>query len=392
MKATITRATDVERTGRVRQIEGIFDLSPTQRSEQTWDVDLPLEDRDWNVGLIVGPSGSGKTTIMRECFGDPPSFEWDPERSIIDGFPEGMKTQEIVGLLSSVGFSSPPAWMRPFGTLSNGEQFRVTLARTLAEQPELAVVDEFTSVVDRTVAKVASAAVAKAVRRTDRKLVVASCHYDVIEWLQPDWIYDTAGAAFTWRCLRPRPAIDLELRPAPRDAWRIFRHHHYLSSSLSASSVAWVALVDGQPAAFASALKFVHPKVDDMVREHRTVCLPDFQGVGIGNAVSEAIASLFVARGWRYLSVTSNPAMIRHRARSPLWHMERAPSFVPPPGKTKTGTYARGKGGKRSAASHSHLRMTSSFQYVGPPADPDHVEALMPRTGWAATRRHRRAA
>lgn len=64
-----------------------------------------------------------------------------------------MGIKDIVGLLSSVGFSSPPSWVRPFRVLSTGEQFRVTMARTLAEMPDLAVVDEFTSVVDRTVAR-----------------------------------------------------------------------------------------------------------------------------------------------------------------------------------------------------------------------------------------------
>jgi hypothetical protein len=74
--------------------------------------------------------------------------------------------------------------------------------------------------------------------------------------------------------------------------------------------------------------------------------------------------------------------------------MERAPSFVPPPGRSKKSTYGvvDSKGGRRSAASHSHLRMTSSFQYVGPPAIDEHVDALMPKTGWAATRPRRRAA
>jgi ABC-type ATPase with predicted acetyltransferase domain len=87
--------------------------------------------------------------------------------------------------------------LRPFRVLSNGEQFRVTIARALAEQPELLVFDEFTSVVDRNVAKVASAAIAKAVRRRKQKFIAVSCHHDIIEWLQPDWIYEPAGDQLT---------------------------------------------------------------------------------------------------------------------------------------------------------------------------------------------------
>jgi hypothetical protein len=35
-----------------------------------WHVDIPIEDTDWQIGLIVGPSGSGKTTIGRRLFLD----------------------------------------------------------------------------------------------------------------------------------------------------------------------------------------------------------------------------------------------------------------------------------------------------------------------------------
>ncbi len=76
-----------------------------------------------------------------------------------------MAIKEITALLSSVGFSSPLAWLRPFEGLSIGERFRVTMARALAETRDLTVIDELTSVVDRTVAQIGSAAIAKTVRR-----------------------------------------------------------------------------------------------------------------------------------------------------------------------------------------------------------------------------------
>jgi ABC-type ATPase with predicted acetyltransferase domain len=47
------------------------------------------------------------------------------------------------------------------------------------------VVDEFTSVVDRQVAQIGSHAVPKLVRREERKPMVATCHYDVLDSLQP---------------------------------------------------------------------------------------------------------------------------------------------------------------------------------------------------------------
>ena len=51
------------------------------------------------------------------------------------------------------------------------------------------LIDEYTSVVDRDVAKAMSNAVQKYIRRTNKKIILASCHYDIMEWLQPDWIY-----------------------------------------------------------------------------------------------------------------------------------------------------------------------------------------------------------
>jgi hypothetical protein len=354
--AHIVRTTPVVRSARVLQLEGLFEIPPTQRSEVAWEVNLPLDERPWSIGLIVGPSGCGKTTVARELFSPflVSGFDWPEDRSLVDGFPEGMSIKDITALLSSVGFSSPPSWLRPFQVLSNGEQFRATIARALAENRELTVIDEFTSVVDRTVAQIGSAAVAKTVRRREQKLIAVSCHYDILDWLQPDWVFEPASNHFQWRCLQRRPDIQLDIVRVHPAAWQLFKRHHYLDTGLHRAARCFVAFVQGQPAAFASAMHMPHPRVPGW-REHRTVCLPDFQGVGIGNALSEFVASLFVATGKRYYSVTSNPAMVQHRARSPLWHMHRRPSRS---GRNNSLTSLN-----RTAARN---RFAAGFRYVGP--------------------------
>jgi ABC-type glutathione transport system ATPase component len=195
MKRRIEVSAPVTVSARVLQVSGMFDVPVTERMTSTWEIDLPIDDRAWSLGLIVGPSGSGKSTMAREFFPGarvPPSNdEWPVDSSILDGFPKGMSVKEIVRLLTAVGLGSPPSWLRPYSTLSTGEAFRASVARSLADDG-LVVVDEFTSTVDRTVAKIASHAVQKAVRQRGRQLVAVTCHYDVIEWLQPDWVYDTA--------------------------------------------------------------------------------------------------------------------------------------------------------------------------------------------------------
>jgi len=85
--------------------------------------------------------------------------------------------------------------------------------------------------------------------------------------------------------------------------------------------------VAGASVAFSAWLPFVGPGPKTR-REHRTVTLPDYQGVGIGNALSDFVASLWTALGYRASSTTTHPAMIRARLRSPNWEMRRAPSFA----------------------------------------------------------------
>lgn len=365
MKANVHRFVAVARTPRVLQLEGLFDIPPTRTSAQEWTVELPIEEGNgppWHVGLIVGPSGSGKSTVARELFGGAlvAGYDWPADKSLVDGFPSRISIKDVTALLSSVGFSTPPAWLRPFRCLSTGEQFRATVARALAEAVAggLVVLDEFTSVVDRQVAQIGSAAVAKAVRRRKQQLVAVTCHYDVEEWLQPDWILEMPAGTFTRRLLRRRPAIDLTIRRVDPAAWQLFKQHHYLNTSLHRQARCFVAYHDGRPAAFASSIHMAG-KNGGGWREHRTVCLPDFQGVGIGNALSEFVAGVMRALGKPYFSDTGNPAMIAHRARSPLWLMHRRPSLASM-NDTKWKDAAHNN---RTAAVN---RLTAGFRYVGP--------------------------
>ena len=186
-----------------------------------------------------------------------------------------MGIREVTGLLSAVGLSSPPAWLRPRQVLSNGEGFRADVARALAELDGLAVIDEFSSVVDRQVAKVASHAVQKHVRRAGRQLVAVTCHYDVTDWLQPDWAFDAASGEFSWRLVQRHPEIRLDVHPADRRLWPVFRRHHYLSSDLHQSARCFAAYAGGHPVAFASYMHFPHPAAKNIKVSHRVVVLPD---------------------------------------------------------------------------------------------------------------------
>ncbi len=356
-----TRTVTVKRSPRFHQVCGKFDLPTDATSVREWDVDIAMPD-EWSVGVITGPSMAGKTTIARELFGedsvvDQGHWPWPDDRCIADGFPSGMSIDDICGLLSSVGFSSPPDWKKPYAALSNGGKFRVDLARTLAERPELAVVDEFGSLVHQTARQVAAAASAKAVRRRGGRLVALCVHPDVIEYFEPDWIVRmNPGEPVRCEAVRGavrRPPIELVIRRVDKSAWQMFRHHHYLSHDLHRAARCFVGFIGGHPAAFASVLAFPHSSNPGW-REHRTVCMPDYQGIGIGNRMSEFIASMLRATGRPYFSTTSHPSMIRYRARSPLWRMTRKPCIKP---SSRT---------NKMRATASITRITAGFEYVGP--------------------------
>jgi ABC-type lipoprotein export system ATPase subunit/GNAT superfamily N-acetyltransferase len=347
----------VRLTPRVMQVRGMFDLAPAKTSRVEWDVDLPLGAKEWHIGLIVGPSGSGKSTVARHLFAEPLAAAerlppWPGDAAIVDGFPEGMPIKQVVALLSSVGFSSPPAWLRPYHVLSAGEQFRAGLARLLAYAPEVAVIDEYTSMVDRTVARIGSAALAKTVRRLGRRFVAVTCHEDVEAWLQPDWTYRPATNTFLWRCLQRRPPIRLRVYRCRLEAWQLFRQHHYLSSEVSPSAVAFLAEWQARPVAFSAWINSLTKHGGK--REHRTVTLPDYQGVGIGHALSNFCAGLWKALGQRVASTTSHPAFIAARLRSADWRLIRSPALAKRPGRRHQGVR------------HACTRLTAGFEYVGP--------------------------
>lgn len=357
----ILRESKIKESFRVAQVRGMFELS-MEAIRHEWKGNFNADEKPWQIGLIIGPSGSGKTTLARELFPKMrfhEGFEWPQDKALVDGFDAALDAKDICGALNSVGFSSPPSWLKPFRVLSNGQKFRAELARVLLSSGEGCVFDEFTSVVDRDVAKIGSAAVAKMIRKKGKPPFVAvSCHYDVTDWLDPDWIFDVERMAFEWRLRRRFPEIKINMRRAEKSEWRIFREHHYLNHDLAASAQCFIAEWKGRAVGFAAAIHFPHPSCSRIKKEHRVVVLPDFQGVGIGNRISEFVGRLYREQGFRYLSTSSNPAMIHHRAKSMKWKMIRF-GKVARQGKTTN------KSCSQFARTNSCKRITASFEFIG---------------------------
>lgn len=269
--------------------------------------------KGFSLGLIVGPSGSGKTTLLKN-FGAERKPGWDRDRAIASHFNTAEEAHEK---FNAVGLNTVPTWLRPFHVLSTGEKFRANLARSLGDNR---VIDEFTSVVDRNVAASCSNALSRYAKNNKVKgLVLATCHYDVAEWLQPDWVFDTAAGEFTGRGSRCRPTIELDITPCRKETWSLFREHHYLSSDLNKSSRCWVISWEGEIVGFSSALAFPNGNFKNAWREHRTVVLPDYQGMGFGVRISDTIGEIFIAQGSRYFSKTAHPRFGGYRNATKTW-------------------------------------------------------------------------
>ena len=277
-------------------------------------ISIPNFPKDFQIGLIIGSSGSGKSSLLRNCFGNEEQIKWDDDKAIISNF---ASAQDGIELLCAVGLSSIPNWCRPYKVLSTGEKFRADVARKLHDN---SVIDEFTSVVNRETAKSCSYSIQKYIRKKGlKKIVFASCHDDIASFLMPDWVYNTDTTQFyNGRYLQHEP-IRIDLHGCSSQQWDMFKKHHYLSGELNKASSCYIAEINNYPVAFVAALSFPFGGARHAWREHRLVVLPDFQGIGIGNAVSEAIAQGYLEKGIQYFSKTANPRCGEHRDHSPLW-------------------------------------------------------------------------
>jgi GNAT superfamily N-acetyltransferase len=359
IRATVQ--TPIHDSFRVQQVIGLFDLPARASWSETFSAEVPDLSQDWTVGCIIGPSGSGKSTLARAAFG-PAMFEpqpWPAQRAVIDSLGDA-PIQRITQMLTAVGLGSPPAWLKPFAVLSNGEKFRCELARALlTSRGPLVVFDEFTSVVDRTVAQVASAALGRLLRskRWPLRFVAVSCHADIVPWLEPDWVLDLGksgadGPPLSWVRLR-RPRLTLQVTQCRQSLWPLFARHHYLSGGLSAGATCYAACLGERPIAFCALVAQLGRK--GCKRISRLVTLPDYQGLGIGQRLAECVADHACSQGWRVSITTSHPAVIGACRKSSLWRLR---SWKP------LGYLWRQKIAERAIPS-SAGRGVASFKYCG---------------------------
>lgn len=306
--------------------EYVYEAFDIQNREET-SVSIPMnlgeaKNFDWNIGVILGGSGSGKTTILKKM-GDVKNVNFDAEKPLISNF-DWLEPKEATLVLTSMGLSSVPTWLRPFHTLSNGEQYRATLAYLVAsaKDGEVILVDEYTSVVDRDVAKAMSFALQKHIRRENKRIIVASCHYDILEWLMPDWTCSPqkGGALERGEWLRQgRPQISLQVSRVEAETWKFFKKHHYLTEKANKSYIYLLFEWNNKPVSICVIGRQIGRGVGIAYRGSRLVVLPDYQGLGIGSKISDFVAGIIKNNNSRYFLKFVNPALGKSKSNSIKW-------------------------------------------------------------------------
>ena len=307
----------IERRNKIindKYTEYVYEAFDIQNKEETV-VRIPINFNEcntfeWNIGVIYGGSGTGKTTLLKE-FGNLTTDEFDEEKPLISNF-DWLEPKEAAFLLSAMGLASIPTWLRPYSLLSNGEQYRASLAYKVgkASENDVILIDEFTSVVDRDVAKAMSNALQKYIRKHNKKIILASCHFDIMDWVLPDWTYSPLkGRLEKASRLRQRPKIELSIFRCRYETWNIFKQHHYMSQNLNKAAKCFVLLMNDKPVGFMAILPFPHGHIKNGFRISRIVVLPDYQGLGIGFQIIDYFAAIYKADNKNMYIKTSNPAL-----------------------------------------------------------------------------------
>lgn len=315
---------------RCKKAANSLDIDVTKKLRHDFSVDADVES-PFNVGLIVGASGSGKTTLAESIYGaDALKRILDPALPVIEQFPDEYTYDDCARSLMGVGLSAVPCWIRPAATLSNGQKERAEIALQMARDDDCVVIDEWTSVVDRTVGKIMSECIQKWARKTGKQVVLLSCHYDVFDWLQPDWLIDANKQSFVDRRSLRRvrtEKLQFDIREINRESWKYFSKYHYLSDRLPGGHIELFGLFHGDDQigfeCFANYVPYrkmdrLHGKRKKM-HSNRAVIHPDYVGLGLGLKMIDACSAIMYERGFDVYAKFSAVPLYKARLKSKRW-------------------------------------------------------------------------
>lgn len=280
---------------------------------------------NFNVGLIVGSSGSGKTTLAKKIYGEDCMDEIiDLSKPIIEQFDKSLTYEECVAAMTGMGLTSIPCWIRPAYTLSTGQRARAEASLRLRQGNGPTVIDEWTSTVDRAVAKVMSYCVQKFARRSKKQVVLVSCHSDVIDWLNPDWVIDCNTQTYKDRrsmvgSHKRTDQLRLDIKRCPKQVWKYFSKYHYLSSNLPQGKIFTFGLFNGEDQIGFTCFANYSWKDNKMMHANRIVVHPDYIGLGLGIKLTTEAAEVLVSSGYSVKSKFTSIAMFKSMRGHHQW-------------------------------------------------------------------------
>ena len=191
--------TQTKCTDRVIEVAEAFGLGLDDKKFVLYD-NIQIDVNDGDVIYINGQSGSGKSVLLKELASEMQktgkkvanieSVVFSPTEPVIAQVGRGM--HEAIDLLSKTGINDAYILIRKPGELSDGQRYRLQLAKLIEEDADVWVADEFGAVLDRVTAKAVAFNMQKVARKLGKTLIVATTHTDLKEELAPDLeIYKT---------------------------------------------------------------------------------------------------------------------------------------------------------------------------------------------------------
>jgi ABC-type ATPase with predicted acetyltransferase domain len=313
---------DSPKSFRCQKAANSVDLDLEKKLEHRFEIQCDIET-PFNVGLIIGSSGSGKTTLAKQIFGQN-VFEnsLDQEKPIIDQFDEKYSVDECISMLNAIGLSQVPCWVRPVKTLSNGQKSRAEAVLEMSRDKNIVVLDEWTSVVDRNVAKVMCHSVQKYARKNNKKIILLSCHYDVSEWLLPDFVIDCNEQKYeNRRSLRQirNEKIEFNIRECSSKKWKQFSKYHYLSDNMpGGKNFTYGLFLGDKQIGFQCFSNYVLGRTD-ILHSNRTVIHPDYVGFGLGGKLIEETSRIMKNKGYKIMAKFSSMPVYKSLIKNKSW-------------------------------------------------------------------------
>lgn len=304
----ILREVKVEENFKNNQIKSVFDIKDDKIIHEATHNLFFDEIEDWSIGVITGLSGAGKS-LLAKAIAESYNIKvieknvWSDD-SIINNFNGSIN--EVLNFLTKVGLNTQPSYLKPYNILSNGEKMRCDIAKALFDN-DFVIIDEFTSVVDRQIAKIICICIKKLLNKyPNKKVIFVSCHTDFLEWLEPDWHYDLDNKTFIKDIPWQRPKMLFHITKGQKSDWEYFRQYHYLNHNISITTNIFLLLNENNDkVGFIAFKSFPHYKIL-LEKIHRLVILPDYQGIGLGNSFLSKTCSIHFKEKNKTISITTS--------------------------------------------------------------------------------------